>query len=67
MDTIIDLGSEVLVDRSQVRNAYLRLLLTAFGQQVVKGSPWVAVDKKLASVDDVLVRLITGQVRATAA
>jgi hypothetical protein len=46
MNTIIDLGSEILIDRSRVRNGYLRLLLTALGQQLAKGSPWVAVGRR---------------------
>jgi hypothetical protein len=49
MNTIIDLRSEVLIDRSQIRNPYLRLLLTAVGQELAKGSPWVAVDKRTVS------------------
>lgn len=48
MDTIIDLNSELLVDCSRIRDGYLRLLLTAIGQELVKGSPWIAVNKKLA-------------------
>ena len=67
MDMIIDLSSEVLVDRSRVRNPYLRLMLTAFGQEVAKGSAWIAIDKEVASRNDLLVRLITGQSRSAAA
>ena len=48
MKTIIDLGSELLIDRSTVRDPYLRLLLTAIGEQLVRGSPWVAVSKQVA-------------------
>jgi hypothetical protein len=48
MKTIIDLNSELLIDRSRVRDPYLRLLLTAIGQELVKGSSWVAVDKRIA-------------------
>ena len=48
MNAIIDLGSELLIDRSRVRNPYVRLLLAAIGQELAKGSPWVAVHKKLA-------------------
>jgi hypothetical protein len=47
MTAIIDLCSELLVDRSRIRDPYLRLLLTAIGQELVKGSPWVAVNKKV--------------------
>ena len=49
MNATIDLGSEMLVDRSQVRDPYLRLLLTAIGQELARGSPWIAIDKKVAS------------------
>ena len=40
--------SELLVDRTTVRNPYLRLLLTAIGQEVATGSPWVAVNERIA-------------------
>jgi len=50
MSTFIDLSSEVLVDRSRIQNPYLRLLLTAIGTEVVNGSSWVAVDKRLVTV-----------------
>ena len=48
MKSIIDLNSEVLIDRSHIRDPYLRLLLAAIGQELVKGSRWVAVDKRIA-------------------
>ena len=67
MHRIIDLGSEVLIDRSRVRNPYLRLLLAAFGQQLAKGSPWVAVNKKIASNYEALLQLICGQIHYAAA
>jgi hypothetical protein len=47
MTAIIDLCSELLVDRSRVRDPHLRLLLTAIGQELAKGSPWVAVSKQV--------------------
>jgi hypothetical protein len=49
MTAIIDLSSELLIDRSRVRDPYLRLMLTAIGQELAKGSPWVAVPKKLVA------------------
>jgi hypothetical protein len=67
MNTIIDLSSEVLIDRSQVRSPYLRLLLTALGQELAKGSPWVVVDKKVASKYDPLLQLIDGHLQHAAA
>jgi hypothetical protein len=49
MNTIVDLGSELLIDRSRIRDPYLRLMLTAIGHELVRGSPWIAVDKQLAA------------------
>lgn len=48
MYTIIDLNSELLIDRSGIRDPYLWLLLTAIGQELAQGSPWIAVNKKIA-------------------
>lgn len=50
MSTVIDLGPELLVDQSTIRNPYLRLLTAAVGQQLAPGSPWVAVNKKVAAL-----------------
>ena len=58
MNAIIDLNSEVLVDRSRVRNPYLRMLLTAIGQEVAKDSAWVAIDKRVAAKDAFLLQLV---------
>ena len=49
MNSIIDLSSELLVDRSMIRDPYLRLLFTVIGEKLVDGSPWLAVDKRMAS------------------
>jgi len=49
MKGIIDLDSELIVDCSQVCNPYLRLLLAAIGQKLAEGSPWVAINKKVAA------------------
>ena len=43
MKSIIDLGSELLFDRSRVASPYVRLLVTAIGQELARGSPWVSV------------------------
>jgi len=67
MNALIDLNSEVLVDRSQVRNPYLRLLLTAIGEEVVKGSPWVVLDKRVVTAYEPLHCLFSQPVRAGAA
>jgi hypothetical protein len=46
MSPIIDLGSELLVDRSTIRDPYTRLLATALGETLARGSPWVVLDKR---------------------
>jgi hypothetical protein len=63
MNTIIDLNSELLVDRSRIRNPYLRLLLTAIGEELAEGSPWVAVNKKIASEDGCACQLLNPRYR----
>jgi hypothetical protein len=49
MKAIFDLSSELLIDRSRIRDPYLRLLLTAIGAELAKDSAWIVVDKKVAS------------------
>ena len=61
MTTIIDLSSEVLIDRSQVRESYVRLLVAALDRQLVKGSPWIVLDKSVASAYEPLLPFIAGQ------
>jgi hypothetical protein len=61
MSAIIDLNSELLVDRSRIRSPYLRLMLKAIGEELADGSPWIAVDKKLASQHGLLCLLIPPQ------
>jgi hypothetical protein len=48
MNAIIDLGSEVLLDRSSIRDPYMRLIVASIGRRLVDGSPWVVVDKQLS-------------------
>ena len=48
MNAMIDLGSEILVDRSKIRVPQLRLLLNAIGQPLARGSAWVAVSRRMA-------------------
>ena len=67
MSPIIDLTSELLIDRSQFRDPHVRLLLTALGQEVAKGSPWVAVDKRIATGYELLLPLIAEQLQSAAA
>jgi hypothetical protein len=61
MTAIIDLNSEVLIDRSKVRDPYVCLLLSALGQQLVKGSPWVVLDKSIALAYEALLPSIAEQ------
>jgi hypothetical protein len=56
MTAIIDIGPEVLIDRSRIRFPQLRLLLDAIGQPLVKGSAWVAVSKHLAQAYNLITR-----------
>ena len=51
MKSIVDLGSELLLDRSRVV-PYVRLLVTAIGQELARGSPWVSVNKRVLAVYD---------------
>ena len=53
MKSIIDLGSELLFDRSRVASPYLRLLVTAIGQELARGSPWVSVNKCVLAVYEI--------------
>jgi hypothetical protein len=50
MRSIIDFGSELLFDRSRVASPYVRLLVTAIGREVARGSPWVSVNKRVLAV-----------------
>jgi hypothetical protein len=61
MTTIIDLNSEVLVDRWHVHEPYTRLLLAALGKELVKGSRWIVLDKTVASAYEPLLPFIVGQ------
>jgi hypothetical protein len=63
MNPIIDLGSELLLDRSRIVSPYVRLLIAAIGQEFVRGSPWVTVSKRALSVYAVPSELIAGEPR----
>jgi hypothetical protein len=67
MTTIIDLSSEVLIDRSHVRNPYLRLLLSALGQELTRGSPWVALNKRVALDYEPLLAIVGERLQHAAA
>src|SRR5439155_5334449 len=58
MKSIIDLGSELLFDRSRVASPYLRLLVTAIGQELARGSPWVSVNKRVLAIYEIGIELI---------
>ena len=58
MKSIIDLGSELLFDRSRVASPYVRLLVTAIGQELARGSPWVSVNKRELAVYEISPYLI---------
>ena len=45
-NVVIDLGTELIIDRSKVRDPYVRLLLAAVGEPLACESPWVAVYKR---------------------
>ena len=60
MKPVFDFGSEVLVDRSRV-SPYVRLLVTAIGQELARGSPWVSVNKRVLAVYDIGPELIAAE------
>ena len=57
--SIIDLGSDLLFDRSRIATPYLRLLVTAIGQELARGSPWVSVNKRVLAVYEIGVELLS--------
>jgi hypothetical protein len=67
MNKVIDLNSEMLIDRSQVQDPYLRLLVTALGQELARGSPWVVVRKEAAANYEPLLELLSRQFQSAAA
>ena len=56
--SMIDVGSELLFDRSRVASPYLRLLVTAIGQELARGSPWVSVNKRVLAAYEIGSELI---------
>ena len=67
MSAIIDLKSELLIDRSRIGNPHLQLLRAVLGKELVKGSAWVAINKKIASQYELLSPFILRQTRQAAA
>lgn len=49
MNSLIDLGTELLVDMTKVGSAHLRLILSAVAEPLAKGSPWVVLNKRTVS------------------
>jgi hypothetical protein len=45
---IINLETELLVDQSTIQDPYLRIMAIAIGQAIVRGSPWLAINKTVA-------------------
>jgi hypothetical protein len=54
MREVIDVGSELLVDASTIRNPGVRLLTVVLGQKLATGSPWIAVNKREAALCRIL-------------
>jgi hypothetical protein len=67
MSPIIDLSSELLIDRFAVRDPYVRLLLTAIGHPLVQGSRWLVLNKAVASAYEPLLPFIESQPHQLAA
>ena len=67
MNTIIDLSSELLIDRSKIRSPYLRLLLTAIGAELAKGSAWIVLDKKIAAEYGIVGQFMRPPIQSAAA
>ena len=61
MNLIIDLQSELLVDRSRVCDPHVRLLLRTFGRELAKGSAWAVVSKEVAAYYGLARRLIAAR------
>ncbi|MDB5290050.1 MAG: hypothetical protein JWL69_1291 [Phycisphaerales bacterium] len=61
MKAVIDLGSEFLIDRTQIRLPQLRLLLAAIGEPMAKGSPWVAISKRIAALHHLPLKIFFGE------
>jgi hypothetical protein len=63
MNSFIDLGSEFLVDSSAIDDPYIRLFAIAVGQNMVPGSPWMAIDKSFAQACDLRGNPLEGAAR----
>jgi hypothetical protein len=61
MKSIIDFGSELLFDRSRVASPHVRLLVTAIGQELARGSPWVSVNKRVLAAFEIGPELLAAE------
>jgi hypothetical protein len=61
MKSIIDLGSELLFDRSRIDSPYVQLLIAAIGQELAIGSPWVSVNKRVLAVYEIVPELLAAE------
>ncbi len=50
MMTMIDLGSELLIDNSSIGDPYVRLAVASCGKALVRGSQWVVVNLQLSVI-----------------
>jgi hypothetical protein len=48
MSSFIEMESEFLVDESAIRDPYLRLMAAAIGQRIIRGSPWLTIQRDVA-------------------
>jgi hypothetical protein len=53
--------SELLFDRSRLASPYVRLLVTAIGQELARGSPWVSVNKRVLVVYEIGPELLAAE------
>ena len=61
MKPIIDLGSELLFDRSRIVSRYVRLLVAAIGEEVARGSRWVSVNKRVLAIYSISPELMASE------
>jgi hypothetical protein len=45
MNTVIELESELMIDTSTIQDPYLRLMAIAIGKRIIRGSPWLTIDR----------------------
>ena len=67
MNAIIFLESELLIDRTQVRDPHVRFLLKAVGHELAEGSAWIIVDQAVAAYFGLTRQSLATQAEAVAA